>query len=190
MKNDNKAQVIKPSDSELTPGHPVAVGVGAAGAGIAGGIAGAVVAGPIGAIAGAAIGAVIGGVAGHEVAADIDPVTEDEFWRANHTLTPYYSSMYTYDEYEPAYRYGWESYSRRNGPDTTFETIEADLGHGWMKAKGASRLGWDHAKQATKDAWTRVKATAHTATAPNPTHELKPTTVPISTNAPGAKVAP
>ena len=47
--------------------HPVGVGVGALGAGTAGGLIGAIL-GPVGAVIGAAIGAVTGGLAGKEVA--------------------------------------------------------------------------------------------------------------------------
>ena len=55
--------------------HPVGVGVGAIGAGLAGAAIGAI-AGPLGALVGAAIGAVAGGIAGHEVAAsDDEPVS-------------------------------------------------------------------------------------------------------------------
>ncbi len=57
--------------------HPVGVGVGAVGAGIAGAAIG-MVAGPLGALIGAAIGAVAGGLAGKEVAAsDDEPLPAD-----------------------------------------------------------------------------------------------------------------
>ena len=55
--------------------HPVGVGVGAVGAGLAGAAIGAI-AGPLGALVGAAIGVVAGGIAGHEIAAsDDEPVS-------------------------------------------------------------------------------------------------------------------
>ena len=55
--------------------HPVGVGVGAVGAGIAGAAIGAI-AGPLGALVGAAIGVVAGGIAGHEIASsDDEPVS-------------------------------------------------------------------------------------------------------------------
>lgn len=47
--------------------HPVGVGVGALGAGVAGAVVGAL-GGPVGVLVGAAVGAVAGGLAGHEVA--------------------------------------------------------------------------------------------------------------------------
>ena len=57
--------------------HPVGVGVGAVGAGIAGAAIG-MIAGPVGALIGAAIGAVAGGLAGKEVAsADDEPLPAD-----------------------------------------------------------------------------------------------------------------
>ena len=60
-----------------------------------------------------------------------------------------------YDEYAPAYRYGWESRSKYQG--RKFDEVESDLGRDWDRAKGRSRLGWENAKQATRDAWHRVE---------------------------------
>lgn len=142
--------------------HPVAVGIGAIGTGAAVGAAGGAVAGPIGVVAGAAVGAVVGGLAGKAVGEAINPQEETEHWRNQHAHGPYAKSGMAYDEYAPAYRYGWESFGRLGKNGQQFESLEQDLGRGWDKAKGQSKLGWDQAKSATRDAWERVKTTAHT----------------------------
>lgn len=142
-----------------TPGaHPIGVGVGAIGGGAAVGAAAGMVAGPIGAVAGAAVGAVVGGLAGKSAAEAINPTLETNYWRTTHSTMPYASAAYGYEEYAPAYRYGWESSGRSTAAaGKTFESMEADLGRGWNHAKGTSRLAWDQAKHATRDAWNRVQ---------------------------------
>ncbi len=58
------------------PGHPIGVGLGALGAGVAGAAIGAV-AGPIGVLVGAVVGAVAGGIVGEEVASAGDAAVTD-----------------------------------------------------------------------------------------------------------------
>jgi hypothetical protein len=141
--------------------HPVGVGLGAVGAGAAAGAVGGAIAGPVGAVAGAAVGAVVGGLAGKAAAEAVNPTVETTYWRENHAARPYAHSDIGYIEYAPAYRYGWESFGRRGGQGQTFESVEADLGRGWDKAKGLSHLGWDKAKEASREAWNRVRIAAN-----------------------------
>jgi hypothetical protein len=93
--------------------HPVGTGVGAAAGGMAAGAAaGTVAAGPVGTLVGAAVGAVAGGLAGKAVAEHFDPTVEDTYWRDNFQSQGYYQKGMTYEDYEPAYRLGYESRSR------------------------------------------------------------------------------
>lgn len=135
--------------------HPVGTGLGAAGAGTVGAAIGAV-AGPVGSLAGAAIGAVVGGLAGKGVAEAIDPTAEEAYWRDNYTSRPYVKEGETYEEYSPAYRFGWESRTRTQ--DRHFDEVEADLGRDWDRVRGDSSLNWDRAKHATRDAYDRVRS--------------------------------
>lgn len=135
--------------------HPVGVGVGAAGAGVAGAVAGAMVGGPIGAVVGAAVGSIAGGYAGKGVAEMIDPTVEELYWRENYATRPYAVEGTPYEHYAPAYRYGWEA--RNQYPGKRYEEVESDLERGWDTAKANSSLAWDRAKYATKDAWHRVE---------------------------------
>jgi hypothetical protein len=82
-----------------------------------------------------------------------DSAAQDAYWRDTHQSRPYYDSGYDYDDYRPAYRYGWEL--RDTYSDTLFEELESDLEDGWQKAKGNSALSWQKAKHATRDAWER-----------------------------------
>lgn len=148
----------EPKDANRDPlsgapgAHPVGTGLGAASAGAAGAAVGAV-AGPVGAVIGAAAGAVLGGLAGKAVAEQIDPTAEEAYWYDNFAQRPYASNS-SYDDYRPAYQYGWEARDRYR--DREFDDVESDLAAGWERAKGKSQLTWDKAKFAVRDAWDRL----------------------------------
>ncbi len=136
--------------------HPVGTGMGAAAAGAAAGAAGGAMAGPVGAVIGAVVGGVAGGLAGKGLAESIDPTTEDAYWRDSYATRPYYDSSTSYDDYAPAYRYGWESRARHTG--RKWNEVESDLANDWNSAKSHSKLTWDRAKHASRDAWERVES--------------------------------
>jgi len=151
--NRNTGRDSNPDPITGAPGsHPIGTGVGAAGGGAAGAAIGSV-AGPIGTAVGAVVGAVAGGLAGKGVGEMIDPTAEDAYWRENYKTRPYAAGT-TYDEYQPAYRMGWESSQRYKGQP--FEHAESNLKADWEQAKGKSKLTWDKAKFAVKDAWDRT----------------------------------
>lgn len=135
--------------------HPVGTGVGAAGGAVTGAAVGAAVGGPVGAVVGGAIGAVAGGAAGHAVGESVNPTVEDAYWRDNYSTQSYADRTMPYSEYQPAYRYGWES--RERYPGRRYDEVENDLERGWETAKGESKLAWHQAKNATRDAWHRVE---------------------------------
>ena len=87
--------------------HPVGTGIGAALGGAAAGAATGTVAGPVGTVIGAAVGAIIGGLAGKGVAESIDPTAEDAYWQENYRGRPYVDNPLAYDDYRPAYGYGY-----------------------------------------------------------------------------------
>ena len=137
-----------------TPGsHPVETGVGAAAGGLAAGAALGAAAGPVGAVAGAVVGGLLGGLAGKEVGEQIDPTSQDAYWRENYRNRSYVEPDAKYEAYQPAYQYGWESRGRHAG--RRFDEVEPELAQGWSKTK--SNLTWDRAKHATRDAWDRVE---------------------------------
>jgi hypothetical protein len=132
--------------------HPVGTGIGAAGAGAAGAAIGSA-AGPVGTAIGAVVGAVAGGLAGKGVAEAVNPTEEDAYWRENYTSRPYVEPGTSYDDYRPAYQYGWESRGRYSG--RKFDEVESELARDWEKAK--ARLSWEKAKNASRDAWEHVE---------------------------------
>jgi hypothetical protein len=143
--------------------HPVGSALGAVG-GVVAGVSAAIVTGaavgsaigPLGAAIGAIIGGEIGIVAGHEIAAEINPKSEDLFWRENYITRPYVIANSTFDNYQPAYLYGIESYAKY--PNRNFGEIEMDVAEGWHASRGDSTLDWPAAKQAVQDAYERLKS--------------------------------
>ena len=157
---DDKTNMGGPANRDPITGapgaHPVGVGAGSAGAGAAGAAIGGIMGGPIGAVVGAAIGAVAGGLGGKAAAETVNPTVEDSFWRDNYITRPYAQEDKTYDHYQPAYKYGWESRMMHGGKRWT--DVESDLERKWNSARGGSNLGWNDAKPAARDAWDRLDA--------------------------------
>jgi hypothetical protein len=157
MDNKNKLHDSNPDPITGEPGaHPVGVAGGATGGALAGAAIGAV-GGPVGAAVGGAIGAVAGGLAGKAAGEAVNPTEEDTYWRTNHASRPYYKAGRTYDDYRPAYAYGWESAARPEYSGRRFEDVESDLSRGWNKARGTSRSEWSDMKAATRDAFDRAQ---------------------------------
>ena len=144
--------------------HPIGTGVGATGgtaAGVAAGAAiGTAVAPGVGTIAGGVIGGIVGGVggglAGKGVAEAVNPTAEDAYWRENYKDRDYVDTE-RYEDYQPAYRIGWESCAVNRPQGRTFGQVESDLQREWPTRRGGSTLGWDKARNAARDAWDRVE---------------------------------
>src|ERR1700722_20568429 len=120
MKNET-IKVARPNRDPITgePGaHPIGTGVGAMAGGAAVCAAVGSVAGPVGTGIGMAAGAVVGGLAGKAVAESIDPTAEDLYWRTAYVDCSYVDESSPYETYQPAYRVGYEGYSRY--PDKTW----------------------------------------------------------------------
>jgi len=105
-------------------------------------------------IAGAALGAAAGGAAGKGIARAVNPKAEDTFWQGAYINAPYYAAGRTYDDYAPAYRLGYEGWSRYGG---VYDDYEPRLASEWDSVKGRSRLTWEEAKAASRASWDRVE---------------------------------
>jgi hypothetical protein len=80
---------------------------------------------------------------------------EDNWWRNNFSSRPYATGS-TYEEYRPAYQYGFESGQHHLG--RKWNEVESDLRSGWEKFEGKRGAGgtWENVKHAVKDAWDRI----------------------------------
>jgi outer membrane lipoprotein SlyB len=152
LAGEGAAEALNPDPTDRPEDHNLATGVGAGAGATAGAVVGSA-AGPIGAAAGAVIGSVAGGMAGAGVARAVNPEVEDTYWRASYVSAPYYLPERTYDDYGPAYKLGYDSWSRYGG---TFAECEERLSREWDSVKGQSHLTWNEAKHAARAAWDRV----------------------------------
>lgn len=138
--------------------HPVGVAGGSASGAAAGAAIGAVVGGPVGALAGGAIGAVAGGYAGKAAGEAVNPTEEDAYWQKEHRNRPYFKTDRTYDSYQPAYKYGWESATNQSYTGKRFDDVESDLERGWNSFRGAAKEEWRDVREATRDSFDRVRS--------------------------------
>src|SRR4051812_40023465 len=111
LRVQNDAALNRDPITDEPGAHPVGTGVGAAAAGTAGAAVG-MAAGPVGAVVGAVIGSLVGGLAGKDVAEEINPTVEDAYWRENYTKENYVEPDASFDDYQPAYRVGYEGYAQ------------------------------------------------------------------------------
>jgi len=107
---------------------------------------------------GLAAGAVAGGLAGKGAAEAVNPTAEDAYWRENYNTQPWAERSYGYEDYQPAFRSGYEGYARHAASGKSYEDVEPELRRDWDRNKGKSRLEWDRARMASRAAWERVDA--------------------------------
>lgn len=134
--------------------HPIGTGLGAAAGGAAAGAAVGTVAGPIGTIAGAAVGAIVGGLAGKGVAEKVNPTAEAAYWREAHPKQTYAQGR-VYEDFDPAYRVGYENYSELGVNGTTFDQAEPELRKRYQSKHG-TKLKWEEVSPASRAAWERL----------------------------------
>ena len=115
--------------------------------------AGRAVAGTIGAAAGVAAG-VASVLVGKVPAPKVDPANEELYWREHFGSEPYYDPNFSFEDYLPAWRVGWEGRARHVA--RKFEDVEKDLETEFHWNRGQSRLLWEQARDAVRAAWNRV----------------------------------
>src|SRR5688572_25729038 len=80
---------------------------------------------------------------------------ETKYWRSQYEREPYFQKDMTWDDYEPAYRFGYDWHERHRG--RRFEDFESDMSSKWDEFKMKSRLKWEHAKHAVRAGWNRME---------------------------------
>ena len=80
---------------------------------------------------------------------------EDNWWRNNFSSRPYATGR-NYEDFRPAYQYGFESGQHHVG--RKWNDVETDLRSGWEKFEGKKGAGgtWESVKDAVRDAWHRI----------------------------------
>lgn len=152
-KTDPNKKLVGDAISGASGDRPVGTAVGAVGGALTGAAVGSP-GGPMGSLVGAMIGTVAGAIAGKGIAEGLDIEKEVDHWRENHHREPYYNQQHSFEDYEPAYRLGWENYS----PDKDFQTIEPSLRNQWEQTQN-SPLSWEDARSAAAASWQRIHHT-------------------------------
>ena len=143
----------------MTPGEAskeagsVAMGGGMVAGAAGGAVVGTAIGGPVGTFVGATVGAVLGALGGYAAVEATDP--ENTYSGENYRTQPGYVADYTYDDYAPAYRLGYQGRERYAG--RSWDDSETELERDWQELKGDSRLSWEQAKSAGRAAWDRVE---------------------------------
>ena len=96
--------------------------------------------------------------ASKKVTSRVNANEEHAFWRNEFRNRPYFTPGTPYDQYGPAFQYGWVSFANHMGK--TFFEVEPQLGRDWENRRGQSKLTWNHAKDAVIDAWERLEKAA------------------------------
>jgi hypothetical protein len=81
------------------------------------------------------------------------PVREAAYWRERHAKQPY-AKNYSYEEFEHAYRTGYDTFFRY--PGKSFDEVEESVANEYEQARPASALPWDVARPAVNAVWEKM----------------------------------
>jgi hypothetical protein len=117
-------------------------------------------AGLIGTAAGTAVG-VAAGVASaltaksNSAGSSVDPTAHELYWREHFAAEPYYDASYSFEDYLPAWRTGWEGRAKYLG--RRFQDVERELQADFYWNRGKrSLLLWSQAREAVRAAFERA----------------------------------
>lgn len=82
---------------------------------------------------------------------------EDLHWQDHYRSRPYYNPDFSYDDYQPAYRIGFQGYVEHAETHDSYEKVELKLRREYENNYGDSGLDWNQAKHAVRDAWNHAE---------------------------------
>ena len=140
--------------SDIKKDHSIGAGTGAIGGAVTGAAVGSA-AGPIGTVVGAIAGGVLGAKAGDAIAEAVNPTEYISTFETTYRAAPYYSAGREWNDYRPAYQYGYDTYGQYRGQ--RFEDVEDQLERNWDATRANSRLAWTEAREAVRDGWHHIE---------------------------------
>jgi len=84
---------------------------------------------------------------------EADRQKEAAYWREQHSKQPY-AKNYSYDQFEHAYRTGYNSFLKY--PGQKLEDVEDSIASDYEKGKPDSALPWDTVRPAFNTIWERM----------------------------------
>lgn len=136
--------------NDLKKDHSIGEGTGAATGAVTGAVVGSA-AGPVGTLVGAVVGAVVGAKAGGAVAEAVNPTEYNDHFKRTYASAPYYRAGTEWNDYEPAYKYGYDRYSTYAG--RKFDDVQNELQKDWEATQTTSKIAWNDAREAVRDSW-------------------------------------
>jgi hypothetical protein len=73
------------------------------------------------------------------------------YFADNFEKSSFFRSGSEWQDYEPAYQYGYDSFGQYRGK--RFDDVEGELAQAWNTTRRGSKLGWQEAKEAVRDGW-------------------------------------
>lgn len=140
--------------SDVKKDHSIGAGTGAMTGAVAGAAVGSA-AGPAGSAVGAVVGGIAGAKAGDSIAELVNPTDYNDYFQREFRKAPYFVGGSEWRDYEPAYKYGYETFPRYRGH--RFEEVEPELERNWDAIRANSRLSWPEARQALRDGWHYIE---------------------------------
>ncbi|HJW46487.1 MAG TPA: glycine zipper domain-containing protein [Lysobacter sp.] len=140
--------------SDVKKDHSIGAGTGA----MAGAVTGAAIgsaAGPAGSAVGAVVGGIVGAKAGDSIAEAVNPTEYSSHFEKEYRSAPYYINGSEWRDYQPAYKYGYDTYGQYRG--RKFDDVESELQRNWDASRADSRLAWNDARQAVRDGWHYIE---------------------------------
>jgi hypothetical protein len=84
---------------------------------------------------------------------EVDREKEAAYWREQHPKQPY-AKNYSYEQFEHAYRTGYESFLKY--PGQKFNEVEDSIATDYETEKPGSALPWDTVRPAVNSVWDRM----------------------------------
>ena len=87
------------------------------------------------------------------------PLTGDwtrdrDWWRSSFQNRPYATADRRFEDYEPGYRFGYESANRYRGRN--WNEVEPNLRTDWEKYEHRGSSTWENVKDSVRDAWDNL----------------------------------
>jgi len=79
---------------------------------------------------------------------------DQAWWRENFSDRPYVSADRRFEDYEPGYRFAYQSQTRYKG--RKWNEVEPHLQQDWKHYEGRGESHWDHVKDSVRDAWDSI----------------------------------
>ena len=83
-----------------------------------------------------------------------DWTRDRNWWESNYMNRPYAAADRRFENYEPGYRFAYQSMSRYKGKK--WDQVEPSMRSDWNHFEGRGESAWENVKDAVRDAWDSI----------------------------------